>query len=56
MGHPLAPYVLQRISLAVARYLQQQFEVSMISYLDDWLLFGVQPPAASRILGIIYSK
>jgi hypothetical protein len=46
MGHPLAPYVLQRISLAVAKYLNQRYDISMISYLDDWLLFSPQPPAA----------
>jgi hypothetical protein len=45
MGHPLAPYVLQRLSLAVAAYLNQHFNVSMISYLDDWLFFAPQPPA-----------
>jgi hypothetical protein len=45
MGHPLAPYVLQRLALAVARFLNQRFNIAMISYLDDWLIFGTQPPA-----------
>jgi hypothetical protein len=45
MGHPLAPYVLQRISIAVATYLHQRHHTSMISYLDDWLFFAPQPPA-----------
>jgi hypothetical protein len=52
MGHPLAPYVLQRVSLAVATYLHQRFSVSMISYLDDWLFFSPQLPA-SRICAAI---
>jgi hypothetical protein len=46
MGHPLAPYILQRVSLAVAQYLNRHFNISMISYLDDWLLLSPQPPAA----------
>jgi hypothetical protein len=33
MGHPLAPYILQRMSTAVAKYLHRQHAVSMISYL-----------------------
>jgi hypothetical protein len=47
MGHPLDPYVLQRLSLAVAmyEYLHQQYDISMVSYLDDWLFFAPQPPA-----------
>jgi hypothetical protein len=40
MGHPLAPYILQCLSTAVANKLNQQFQVSMIAYLDDWLIFG----------------
>jgi ribonuclease HI len=46
MGHPLTPYILQRISLAVAKFLNQHYDISMNSYLDDWLLFSPQPPAA----------
>jgi hypothetical protein len=45
MGHPLGPYVLQRLSLAVATYLNRHHDVSMVSYLDDWLFFAPQPPA-----------
>jgi hypothetical protein len=49
MGHPLAPYVLQRLSTAVATRLNHQFHLSMITYLDDWLIFGPRLPAR-RIL------
>jgi hypothetical protein len=45
MGHPLAPYVLQKLSLAVATYLNRHHDVFMVSYLDDWLFFAPQPPA-----------
>jgi hypothetical protein len=52
MGHPLAPYILQRLSTAVANKLNQQFQVSMIAYLDDWLIFGPHLPAP-RILATL---
>jgi len=45
MGHALAPYILQRLALAVSQYLNQHFNISMMAYLYDWLVFGTQPPA-----------
>jgi hypothetical protein len=44
MGHPLAPSILQRFSAQVASVLHRQHDVSMVAYLDDWLLFGPQLP------------
>jgi hypothetical protein len=44
MGDPLAPYILQRVSSAVATYLNQRFDVAMIAYLDDCLIFGRHLP------------
>jgi hypothetical protein len=44
MGHPLAPAFMQRIATAVARHLHRQHGVSMVAYLDDWLLFGQHLP------------
>jgi ribonuclease HI len=44
MGHALAPAFMQRISTAVARHLHYKHQVSMVAYLDDWLIFGSQLP------------
>jgi hypothetical protein len=44
MGHPLAPYILQRIAQAVAQLVNQQYGTAMVSYLDDWLLFQPHLP------------
>lgn len=47
MGHPLAPYVLQRLAQAVAQHINQRFGTAMVAYLDDWLLFQPHlPPRA----------
>jgi hypothetical protein len=39
MGHPLAPSIMQRVATAVARSVTQQFNITMVAYLDDWLFF-----------------
>jgi hypothetical protein len=44
MGHSLALSVMQRFSQDIARYLHDLYGVSMVSYLDDWLLFGPNLP------------
>jgi hypothetical protein len=49
MGHPLAPYVLQRLSQAVAEHLNNKFGTSMVEYLDDWLMFQPELPAEAII-------
>jgi hypothetical protein len=49
MGHPLAPYILQRVASSVAAHLNARFDVAMIAYLDDWLIFGPQLQASSII-------
>jgi hypothetical protein len=63
MGHPLTPGVLQRFAQAVAAILHEKFGVSVLSYLDDWLIFAEQVPSNDiqdeiRNLGITinYSK
>jgi hypothetical protein len=43
MGHSLAPAFMQRLSTAVGRYLHTHHQVSMVAYLDDWLIFGELP-------------
>jgi hypothetical protein len=48
MGHPLAPYILQRLLSAVAHHLHRLFNVPMIAYLD-WLIFGPALPASHII-------
>jgi len=45
MGHPLALSILQRLAQAVASSLHQHFGISMVAYLDDWLLFASTLPA-----------
>jgi hypothetical protein len=44
MGHPLAPSKLQRFSAHVSAVLHNQHGVSMVAYLDDWLLFAQDLP------------
>jgi hypothetical protein len=61
MGHPLAPSIMQHVATAVARYLHAQFGLSMVAYLDDWLLFGPSLPvsdimAAIQRLGLTVNK
>jgi hypothetical protein len=46
MGHPMAPYILQRLANAVATHLNHHFNISLVAYLDDWLIFGPEPAAA----------
>jgi hypothetical protein len=53
MGHPLAPSIMQRVSLAVARVLHARFDVVMESYLDDWLLFYTTTLPVNSILRTI---
>jgi hypothetical protein len=45
MGHPMAPYVLQRLAKAVAHHINNLFGTSMVAYLDDWLFFQPDIPA-----------
>jgi hypothetical protein len=47
MGHPLAPYVLQRLAAAVAQHINHPFGTAMVAYSDDWLLFQPDVPAAA---------
>jgi hypothetical protein len=62
MGHPLTAGILQRFAQAVAAILHEKFGVSVLSYLDDWLMFAEQVPSDIqddlRNLGITinYSK
>jgi hypothetical protein len=50
MGHPLAPGIMQRFSIAVARHLHQVLDVTMIAYLDDWLFFSSHMIPVQRIV------
>jgi hypothetical protein len=52
MGHPLAPSIMQRVSLAVARLLHRHY-VTIVSYLDDWLIFSAAPIPVPSILRLI---
>jgi hypothetical protein len=45
MGHSLAPSIMQRFATDVARQLHLRFQVALVAYLDDWLIFGPQVPA-----------
>jgi hypothetical protein len=49
MGHPMAPYILQRLAQAVAVFINQKFGSAMIAYLDDWLFFQQHLPAQQII-------
>jgi hypothetical protein len=49
MGHPLAPYILQRLAKAVATHINRLFGTAMVAYLDDWLFFQPDIPAAAII-------
>jgi hypothetical protein len=44
MGHSLAPAFMQRVATAVGRFLHHHHGVSMVAYLDDWLIFGHHMP------------
>jgi hypothetical protein len=50
MGHPLAPVIMQRFSTAIARLLHRVCDVTMVAYLDDWLLFSQRPLPVATIL------
>jgi hypothetical protein len=52
MGHSLAPSILQRLSQHVAAILHQRFGVSMVAYLDDWLIFGQSLPSRAIITAL----
>jgi hypothetical protein len=52
MGHPLAPAIVQRLAQHVARHLHQLFEVAMVSYLDDWLIYGENLPVVQIVAAI----
>jgi hypothetical protein len=53
MGHPMAPSVMQRLTIAMAHYLHHHHSINMVAYLDDWLFFGPPPPLAQHILASI---
>lgn len=49
MGHPMAPYILQRLSQAVAEHINRKFGTAMVAYLYDWLFFQPELPAQDII-------
>jgi hypothetical protein len=53
MGHPLAPALIQRVATTGARYLHSRFDVTMVSYLDDWLIFSRSPLPVQELLAAI---
>jgi hypothetical protein len=50
MGHPMAPYYMQRLTTAVARHPHQRHGISVVNYLDDWLLYSSDPIPVAQIL------
>jgi hypothetical protein len=50
MGHALAPSIMQRLAVAVARFLHAHHDVSMVAYLDVWLIFSHQKFNAAKVL------
>lgn len=50
MGHPLAPLIMQRLSTTVARHLHNTCNVTLVAYLDDWLIFSPSPLPVHSIL------
>jgi hypothetical protein len=50
MGHPLAAALMQRIAISVARHLHQKIQVSMVAYLDDWLVYSTGTLPADIII------
>jgi hypothetical protein len=44
---------MQRVSLAVARTLHERFNITMVSYLDDWLIFSTEVIPVQDILLVI---
>jgi hypothetical protein len=53
MGHPLAPSIMQRASIAVASHLHSSFRVQMCAYLDDWLIWDLRQHPIPRIVKAI---
>jgi hypothetical protein len=51
MGHPLAPFIMQRVATMVARSVIQQFDINMVAYLDDWLFFSHHPIPVTAVIG-----
>jgi hypothetical protein len=49
MGHPMAPYILQRLAQAVAVHINNKYGTAMVAYLDDWLFFQPTLPAQQII-------
>jgi hypothetical protein len=45
----MAPYVLQRLSQAVAEHINHKFGTAKVAYLDDWLFFQPDIPAEDII-------
>jgi hypothetical protein len=41
---------MQRISTSVARVLHQRFAITMVTYLDDWLIFSSKSIPVQKIL------
>jgi hypothetical protein len=50
MGHPLAQFIVQRLSTALAYHLHNRFGISMVAYLDDWLIFDTASIPTDNIL------
>jgi hypothetical protein len=50
MGHALAPSIMQRLAVAVGWFLHGLCGVSMVAYLDDWLIFSHKPFDPAPIL------
>jgi hypothetical protein len=53
MGHSLAPSIMQQLAVAVARCLHARHGVSMVAYLDDWLIFSKDRYDAAEIVNTI---
>jgi hypothetical protein len=53
MGHPLAPALMQRVETTVAQNLHSRFDVTKVSYLDDWLIFSQSPLPVQELLTAI---
>jgi hypothetical protein len=53
MSHALAPSIMQRLPVAVARCLHAHHGVSMVAYLDDWLIFDKHRFDATAVLNTV---
>jgi hypothetical protein len=53
MGHALARSIMQRLAVAVARCLHAHHGVSMVAYLNDWLIFSANQFDANAVLNTI---